>query len=238
MLSLALFLVCYRLTLIGTDTTSVAISAFFFYLARNPEAYNRLASEIRSTFSSLAEVTPGPKLTSCTYLLACIDEAMRLAPPVAAPLWREMRMQETIAGHVLPKGTDVATCCYTVQRNPAYFPNPNTFFPERWLPEDPEDEQLKLAKRAFVPFSLGSRGCLGKNIAYMELTTALAQVMFRSDWKTVEGIQGKVGETHVGKEKIVNFKLEGHFTSEKNGPYIEFVPRKLTKEDARVLMEN
>lgn len=134
-------------------------------------------------------------------------------------------MQESIAGHVLLKGMDVATCCYAIQRNPAYFPNPNEFIPERWLPENQSEEALKLAKRAFIPFSLGSRGCLGKSIAYMELTTALAQIMFRADWKSAAGPLGKVGETRAGAEGSVSFELKGHFTSEKNGPYIRFVPR-------------
>jgi cytochrome P450 len=138
-----------------------------------------------------------------------------------------MRMQESIARNILLKGTDVATCCYSIQRNPVYFPNPNKFIPERWLSENQSEEALKLAKRAFVPFSLGSRGCLGKNIAYMELTTALAQIMFRADWKNAEGPLGKVGETRAGTEGFVNFELKGHFTSEKHGPYIQFVPRQL-----------
>ncbi|KAH6841573.1 cytochrome P450 [Alternaria alternata] len=214
----------------GTDTSSVAISGFFFYIARHPEVYKRLAAEIRSTFSSLEEIAPGPRLTSCSYLLACIDEALRLAPPVAAPLWREMRMQESIAGNVLPKGVDVATCCYAIQRNPAYFPDPDEFIPERWLPDNQSEEALKLAKRAFIPFSLGSRGCLGKNIAYMELTTALAQIMFRADWKRAEGPMGTIGETRSGAKGAVNFEIKGHFTSEKHGPYIQFIPRDLDEQ--------
>jgi cytochrome P450 len=152
---------------------------------------------------------------------------MRLAPPVVAPLWREMRMQEFIAGNVLTKGTDVATCIYAIHRNPTYFSKPNEFIPERWLSENQSEQALKLARRAFVPFSLGSRGCLGKNIAYMELTTALAQVMFRADWKSAEGPLGKVGEERLENRETVDFGLEGHFTSHKHGPYIQFAPRKL-----------
>ncbi|KAL1792555.1 hypothetical protein ACET3X_009062 [Alternaria dauci] len=214
----------------GTDTSSVAISSFFFYLARHPEVYKRLADEIRSTFSNLEEIAPGPKLTSCVYLLACIDEAMRLAPPVAAPLWRTMRMQESIAGHVFAKGTDLASCPYAIQRNPNYFPNPHEYIPERWLPENQSEEALKLAKRAFIPFSLGSRGCLGKNIAYMELTTSLAQIVFRADWKCAEGPVGTVGETRIGTKGAVNFEIKAYFTSEKHGPFIQFAPRDLDRQ--------
>ena len=65
--------------------------------------------------------------------------------------------------------------CYTTQRNPTFFVNPDVFDPERWLnPAALSDEMKEL----FMPFSKGPRACLGKNIALMELklvTAALVQ---------------------------------------------------------------
>ncbi|KAH7015951.1 benzoate 4-monooxygenase cytochrome P450, partial [Macrophomina phaseolina] len=209
----------------GTDTSSVAISSFFFYLSRHPAVYAKLASEIRTTFTT-AEITPGPKLMNCAYLRACIDECLRMSPPIAAPLWREMSRQgDTVAGAVLPQGTDVATCIYSIQRNPAYFSDPNEFKPERWLPENQSDSQADLSKKAFVPFSLGSRGCIGKNLAYMELSTALAQIVYRMDWKAAGGSLGKIGEKNAGEGGPAEFKLWGHFTSAKTGPFVQVVSR-------------
>ncbi|CAG8959910.1 hypothetical protein HYFRA_00013182 [Hymenoscyphus fraxineus] len=69
------------------DTTRTALSATFFYLSRNPSSYQRLAAEIRSTFTSGDEIC-GAKLGSCVYLRACIDEALRLASPVSGILVR------------------------------------------------------------------------------------------------------------------------------------------------------
>lgn len=62
----------------GGDTTAAAVGALFFYLSRetNIEAYKKLASEVRTTFSSADEIHSGPKLSGCHYLRACIDEAM------------------------------------------------------------------------------------------------------------------------------------------------------------------
>ncbi|XPT03176.1 hypothetical protein M3J09_012277 [Ascochyta lentis] len=210
----------------GTDTSSVALSGFFFYLTRHSKAYKQLAAEIRNTFQDADEIRPGPKLNSCTYLRACIDESMRLAPPVAAPLWREMRQKDQIASMVLPKGTNIATCIYSIHRNPAYFANPKEFRPERWLENLGSDPQADLARRAFSPFSVGSRGCIGKNLAYMEMTILLALLMYKADWEIPEGLLGKVGESDPEKG-LLDFKLKGHFTSEKDGPYVKFVPRLL-----------
>ena len=61
--------------------------------------------------------------------------------------------------------------CYTTQRDPAVFPNPEVFDPERWKHET--KEMLNL----FMPFSKGSRACLGINLAWMELRVALATLV-------------------------------------------------------------
>jgi cytochrome P450 len=136
-----------------------------------------------------------------------------------------MKITDIVGGIPVAQGTDVATCIGSIQRNPAYFKEPNKFIPERWLAEFEfqDEKQAELAKRAFVPFSLGSRGCIGKNLAYMEITTLLAQIMYRSDWKSTEGPQGRIGEVELNDG--VEFETAAHFTSWKNGPFIQFKAR-------------
>ncbi|EKG12149.1 Cytochrome P450 [Macrophomina phaseolina MS6] len=183
-----------------------------------------LASEIREAFTAVEEIRPGPELTSCSYLRACIDEALRLAPPVAAPLWREMKSESQVGGVVLPKGTDVATCLYSVHRNPAYFFNPDAFDPDRWMTGSHGGNKLELSKKAFAPFSLGSRGCIGKNLAYMELSTLLAQIVYQMDFKVAEGKLGKVG-VQVAEARREDYRIWSHFTSGKEGPFLQFTKR-------------
>lgn len=62
----------------GGDTTAATLSSLFFYISReaNAEANKKLTDEIRTTFSSAAEIHSGPKLSGCHYLRACIDETM------------------------------------------------------------------------------------------------------------------------------------------------------------------
>lgn len=62
--------------------------------------------------------------------------------------------------------TVVSMQCYTTQRDPDVFPRPNEFVPERWLDPKSVTSEMKLL---FMPFSQGSRACLGKNLAVMEL---------------------------------------------------------------------
>ena len=95
---------------LGSDTTAIALSAIFFYLAHHPEIYAKLASEIRNSFPELTHIRPGPKLTSCSYLSACITETMRASPPVPGVPWREVESEGILLnGEQIPPGYDVGT---------------------------------------------------------------------------------------------------------------------------------
>jgi cytochrome P450 len=60
---------------------------------------------------------------------------------------------------------------YLMHRNPDVFPNPTVFEPERWINTDPEAS--KAMKMCLIPFSRGSRGCIGQNLAMCEMYLAL-----------------------------------------------------------------
>lgn len=94
------------LMIAGSDTTSTALSAAMYYLVRNPDKLETLKEEIRGAFNGVGEIVSGKQLTECNYLKACIDEAMRLAPPVPGLLPREVTAPEGIVvdGVILPQG--------------------------------------------------------------------------------------------------------------------------------------
>ncbi|KAF2826296.1 para-aminobenzoate synthase [Ophiobolus disseminans] len=185
----------------GGDTTATTLTASFFHLSRHPTCYALLAAEIRTTFPSAAHICAGPQLASCTYLRACIDETLRLIPPICTTLWREYPKSTTTAtsaplvvdGHVIPPGMEVGVNIYTLHHNATYFPEPYAFQPERWLQDD--DEKLKHMRDAFTPFSIGARGCGGKAMAYMEASLTLAKVLWYFDFERTgdRGLDG-VGE--------------------------------------------
>lgn len=77
-----------------------------FYLCRNPQTLETLKKEIRSTFANKEQIVGGKELSDCRYLKACIDEAMRLAPPVPGLLPREVTAKEGIEidGVYIPEG--------------------------------------------------------------------------------------------------------------------------------------
>jgi cytochrome P450 len=238
----------------GADTTSVTLAAAFFYLLHNPSAMHKLVDEVRSAYTAeeMDHITPA-KLVSLPYLRAVIDEALRLSPPVPSLLPREvLKGGIAIDGQYIPKGTIVGVSAYAIHRNPEYFPEPDIFYPERWIVSESDThdfsskniprtrQAISLARQAFSSFSQGARGCIGRQLAYYELHTALALTLHRfdirlaqiedsTDWREgfpdfINPVKGGESEKE-GWRKDGEFQLYDRFLSDRNGPMVEFRER-------------
>ncbi|KAK7751565.1 hypothetical protein SLS62_006515 [Diatrype stigma] len=227
----------------GGDTTSTALASLFFYLSRNPACYAKLADEIRTTFRSGAEIHGGPQLASCRYLRACIDEALRMSPPLPGTLWRQLAHDDPqtepwiIDGHVIPPGTEVGVNIYTLHHNEEYFPEPFLFKPERWLAVAEGGEEGGREKEpkknsvhdAFAAFSAGPRGCAGKAMAYLEASLVAARTLWYFDFEAAPvtaGAQGAGmrGRTD-GRGRENEYQLYDVFISIHDGPNLVFRTR-------------
>ncbi|KAI0019182.1 cytochrome P450 [Xylariomycetidae sp. FL0641] len=225
----------------GGDTISTALAALFFYLSRNRTCYDRLAQEIRSAFKDSTEIQRGPKLSSCFHLRACFNEALRMSPPVGGTLWRQLADGEddapfVVDGHVIPPGTHVGVNVYSIHHNKEYFPEPFEFKPERWIAgnghttcDADEDNHSLVTHRAFTPFSLGSRSCAGKSMAYLEGHLVMAKTFWYFDFERAPGSLGSIGAgkpgLQGGRGRSGEFQLQDMLTSRHDGPYLIFKPR-------------
>lgn len=157
------------LIIAGSDTTSTALTGAFFYLLHNPTALAKLTTEVRAAFADVEEIRHGPALSSLPYLRACLDEAMRMSPPVPGVLPREVLPGGMeIDGLAVPAGTVVGTPHYVLHHNETYYPNSFQYKPERWIAgSEPgvDDKSVAAAHAAFCAFSIGSRGCIGKGMS-------------------------------------------------------------------------
>ncbi|KAI3558597.1 cytochrome P450 [Colletotrichum abscissum] len=226
------------LIIAGADTTSTAMAATLFYLSRNPAALQRATAEIRSKFSEVEEIRQGATINTCTYLRACIDEAMRLSPSVGGLLPREVLAGGmTIDGAHIPAGTVVGTPHYTIHHNEDYFPSAYDYVPERWIVgaanplfggRETTEADTARAQSAFCPFSIGARGCIGKGLAYAEMSTALARTLFLYDVRKAVGVldpaEGRA-DLDEGRRRVSEMQLYDTFTSMKDGPLLEFRAR-------------
>ncbi|KAI0116555.1 cytochrome P450 [Nemania sp. FL0031] len=213
----------------GGDTVATAMTSVFFYLSRNPASYARLADEVRSAFTSGHDITTGPQLAGCHYLRACIDESLRMSPPISANLWRKQIEADEeplfIDGHQIPRGTLFGVNVYALSHNADVFSDPFMFKPERWLEQaDGNDGARKPLLEAFASFSIGPRNCVGKPLAYLEVSIVVAKTLWYFDFEPAAGELGKIGEaTERGRPQ--EFCTHEGFNSSHDGPYLIFKKR-------------
>ncbi|KAK3689396.1 cytochrome P450 [Podospora appendiculata] len=167
----------------GSETTATLLSGVTFLLLTHPAAMEKLTAEIRGSFKSEAEINFS-SVSVLPYLLACLDEALRMYPPVPTGLPRVVpKGGATVCGEFIPETSIVAVHQWAMYHNEKHFKDPFAFHPERWL-NDPlfADDH----KEAFQPFHLGPRNCLGKNLAYIEMRLILARVLWNFDMRIAE----------------------------------------------------
>jgi len=218
------------LIIAGSDTTSTSLAATFFYLVHNLAALQKATAEVRAAFTSPAEIVHGPKLTSCAYLRACIDEAMRLCPPVGGGLPRTVLSGGLhVDGAFVGEGATVMVPHYALHHNAACFPDPFAFRPERWSAATATPDLAPFvdkAQAAFCAFSIGPRGCIGRGLAYVEMTTTMARCLFQYDVRLAPGTHlgegGRWGKWEWGTERESEYQTFDTFTSVKDGPAVQF----------------
>ncbi|KAK4221765.1 cytochrome P450 [Podospora fimiseda] len=166
----------------GSDTSATAASGIFHLILTHPACLEHLVVEIRDTFPTYDDITHS-KLQSLPYLNACISESLRLLQPSAISLIRSVPPNgAVISGYFVPAGTTVAVHGWSASRSEANWKRASDFLPERWLGGEEWAEDKKAAAQHF---SLGPRGCIGKNLALMELRLAVAALLWSFTFEDV-----------------------------------------------------
>lgn len=143
----------------GSETSATLLSGLFFYLLKNPEYLSKLKDEVRSSFNSAGDMT-FTKEAKLPYLQACIEEALRIYPPVPVDLPRRTPPEGAIInGQLIPGETSVGASHFCTAHSADNFKDPDAYRPERWL-GDPSYANDDLT--AVQPFSMGARNCIGK----------------------------------------------------------------------------
>lgn len=216
----------------GSDTTSISLSGVFFGLSGNPSQCQKLVDEIRSTFSTPEEIVYGPKLLSCKYLRACIDEGMRLAPSGPCDLPREVLAGGIrINGQYYPQGTIVGTVPWVTTRDETVYDDPGQYRPERWI-EDPSagggsKEAVARLKQSFHPFAAGPGSCLGRHVAMAEMLLTVARTLHRFDIRRKPGstLGGGAPGLDWGERDPRQLMLYDAFVSLRDGPEVQLRKR-------------
>jgi cytochrome P450 len=158
----------------GTVTTAHTLAIIVFHILANQTIQSRVRSELATS--------PTPRtwtsLSQLPYLSAILNEGLRLSFGVSHRLQRSFPDTELIykdpkTGEpwIIPRNTPVSLTNMFIHLDPSIFPSPESFIPDRWLVETRDEKfpPANEAKRFLVPFSKGTRSCLGMNLAYVEL---------------------------------------------------------------------
>lgn len=154
-----------------SSTTAVAL----YYLSKDQALQDAARAEINMTFDG---ELPGNSrdLNQLKITQGIINEALRLAPPLAFTIGNTSRQECQIGADILiDAGSRVHCCLHIMHRDPEYFDDPEKFDPSRWLTDDAK--KLARMNRAFKPFGFGEPACPGRSLATVELVTIAAAIL-------------------------------------------------------------
>lgn len=174
----ALFPHVRAVLLASIHSTTTALTATLKFVLQHPQVHKKLLAELEEVLGSEQDLHL-EELSDLKYMNAVIDESLRLFPPIPL-LGPRISPGLEIDGMYIERGQEMLTSLYSLHRNPLYFPDPNRFWPERWLGENTSKQRA-----AFQPFSTGSRSCIGKTLAQQVLRYSIAQILLSVRFESV-----------------------------------------------------
>ncbi|XP_065127837.1 cytochrome P450 4V7 [Paramisgurnus dabryanus] len=189
----------------GHDTTAASMNWALHLIGSHPEVQKAVQAELQEVFGSSERHVGVEDLKKLRYLDCVIKESLRLFPSV--PLFARSICEPChIHGFKVPKGVNAVIIPYALHRDPRYFPEPEEFRPERFLPENSKGRH----PYAYIPFSAGPRNCIGQRFAMMEEKVVLATVLRHYELQSCQSREElrPLGELILRPEKGIWIKLQ------------------------------
>ncbi|MFD5431729.1 cytochrome P450 [Kitasatospora sp. NPDC127067] len=165
------------LLMAGAETTSTTLAWALHEIGRRPELTERIRAECEAL---PAGALPGAATLPFTERF--LREVLRLHQP-SWLLMRRALEPVRVCGVDLPQGAELIYSALTMHRDPAHYPDPLRFHPDRWLDRPEKD----LPPGAYVPFALGNRKCIGDHFAMTEMLVVLRSIVSRWRPRPAEG---------------------------------------------------
>lgn len=162
---------CNTILLAGHGTVTGTVNFALYYLCKHQDIQQKIYDEIVEAVGegSIDDINPG----NLVYLTQVIRETLRLQPP--APNFARRTSEAMMAGDCfIPAGTNVDVMVWHIHRDPAVWPEPEKFDPDRFTAENMKTR----SPYAFIPFSAGPRNCLGFRFAMMEMRLLICYMIY------------------------------------------------------------
>ncbi|XP_011308571.1 cytochrome P450 9e2-like [Fopius arisanus] len=163
----------------GFDSTSSVMCFVAHSISTNPNIQKKLQDEVDDVYEKCGESLTYEAINNMEYLDATINEALRLfpiQPAVDRVCTKTFELPPALPGRksvIIKPGDGVFLPIYALHRDPEFFPNPNEFYPERFL----EDPKGTLHSPAYMPFGAGPRMCIGNRFALLEIKVLLFHLL-------------------------------------------------------------
>lgn len=191
----------------GFETTSIALNYVAFVLAKHQDIQDKVRSEVTSVLEEYGQLDFESVTRGLKYLGNVIDETLRLYPPVTVFTTRRALNDFEYGGVTYKAGTCAMVPALQIHMDARYWPEPEKFDPDRFLPENVATRPTM----AYQPFGDGPRNCVGRRLSLLELRYTMARV--------VEKFRMTLGESQKGR---LDMKFFAMVSSPANGPYIKF----------------
>ncbi|KAK8087398.1 hypothetical protein PG994_002372 [Apiospora phragmitis] len=176
----------------GADTTGTGLGATLRLILKHPDVLAKVCEEIAAADTKGVLSNPVVQYDEAKqhlpYLSACIRESLRLHSPIPNLFSRLVPPGDgkTIDGFHIPAGTEMLSHAVVVQQldTDAFGPDAAEFRPARWL-EGGEARAARM-EACMYTFGMGPRGCLGKELALMELHKLVPEVLRRFGVEVLE----------------------------------------------------
>uniref|UniRef100_UPI003B6372B6 uncharacterized LOC105567836 n=1 Tax=Vollenhovia emeryi TaxID=411798 RepID=UPI003B6372B6 len=156
----------------GHDTIATALCYALSLLAEHKDIQDRVRREINTVMQENQGKLTMKSLQGLSYLERCIKEALRLYPSVFF-ISRVVNEEVQLKSYLIPAGTAVQLNIYGVHRDPNFWPNPEVFDPDRFLPENIRNRH----PYSYIPFSAGPRNCIGQRFAMLEMKAMMSHLI-------------------------------------------------------------
>ncbi|XP_015187291.1 PREDICTED: cytochrome P450 4C1-like isoform X2 [Polistes dominula] len=165
----------------GHETTASALIFTLSLFAKHKDVQANIRNEVRTIMQD--DNLTISSVSNLSYLERCIKESLRLYPP-AFFLSRQICHDMQLKQYLIPSGTICVIDIHNVHRNPEYWPNPDVFDPDRFLPENTK----KRHPYSYIPFSAGPRNCIGQKFAMLELKLFVAFILYNFELEPVDNL--------------------------------------------------
>lgn len=174
---------CVMFLVAGYDTTTSLLSFSSFLLAKHKDQQQRLRDEVQQLVKEHGCITY-EGIMEAKLLEACLQETLRLYPP-GIQLERACTKACTLPGTglTLKPGDLVQVPIWCLHRDPNYWPDPEAFIPDRFLPEN----KGNIHPFTHMPFGIGPRNCIAMRFALMEAKVVLAKVLLEAELELAPG---------------------------------------------------